>query len=259
MRFLTTNLITTAAILQRFLIRWRKTLKNYICLRVIEPALFLYALGFGLGRAFDSVGDLSYIQFVVPGIMVSALMYATLLDGMYGTLTRLIYQQTWSAQLATTLSLRQILLTESLFISLKSSVGSLCVFTIGALMGGVEHLWGMLPAILFLLLGSMTLSALGQFIVSFHSGYDELEYVWAILIAPMFLFSNIFIPLESFPPAVQLSANVLPLYHIVELVRGSLTGTLSFTLIWPHVTYLIVAFTSLHLIAHTRYQRRMLG
>lgn len=250
-------LTTTSAIIQRFLIRWQKTWINYFFLRVVEPTFFLYALGFGLGRAFETVGDLPYLNFVVPGIMVSALMYATLLDGMYGTLTRLMYQKTWSSQLATIVTMRQILLTESGFIAFKSAIGSICVFSIGALMGGVDMLWGIFPALIFLLLGSMTLSALGQTIASFHSGYDELEYVWALLIAPMFLFSNIFIPLESFPDTVQILAQALPLYHIVELVRGSLTGTLSFELVWPHVMYLLGLFALLHTIAHQRYKNRI--
>lgn len=250
---------TTSAILHRFFIRWKNVWVNYFFLRVVEPTLFLYGLGFGLGRAYESVGNLPYIQFVVPGIMVSSLMYATLLDGMYGTLTRLIYQGTWGAQLATSLSLRQILITENFFTALKSCTGSLCVFMVGALMEGIGHLWGIVFALPFLMLGGITLSALGQFIVSFHNAYDELEYVWAILIAPMFLFSNIFIPLESFPDIVRLIANCLPLHHIVELVRASLTDTLSWGLAWPHLAYLVGVSTSLHVIAHFRYTRRMMS
>lgn len=250
------TITTTCAILSRMFIRWRAMWYNYLFTRILEPVIFLYAMGFGLAIAYETVNDVPYLNFVIPGIMCSTVLYAALIDGAYGTLTREIYQGTWRAQLATRISLRQILLTEAAFTGFKSATSAFFILTAGLIMKGIENPMMVIPAFFGLWLGGTVLTMLAQLTASTSKSYEGLEYVWVSLITPMFLFSGVFIPFDVFPPLVQTVGSLLPLYHMVEITRGIMLQTASLQSLTPHLTYLIACGTILHLIAHHRYKKR---
>jgi lipooligosaccharide transport system permease protein len=37
-----------------------------------EPVLYIFAFGYGLGRFMPKIGELSYLEFVAPGLALSA-------------------------------------------------------------------------------------------------------------------------------------------------------------------------------------------
>ncbi len=252
-----TTLPTTTTILTRFFIRWKITWYNFILLRILEPAIFLYAIGFGLALAYNTVGGVPYLNYVIPGIMTSTVMYGALIDGAYGTLTRVIYQGLWKSQLATTITLRQIILTENLFTGFKAAISCFFILVAGLIMNGVDFPLHIFPAFMVLFLGGITLSSLAQAIASFANAYEDLECVWALVISPMFLFSGIFIPINSFPEALQTLVKTMPVYHIVEPVRALMLNTATLTGILPHLAALAAFFIVTHLIAHHRYKNRL--
>jgi len=248
---------TTTAILFRFFVRWRATFGNYLLLRVFEPVIFLYAMGFGLALAYQSVNGVPYLNYVIPGAMCANTLYAALIDGAYGTLTREKHQGLWHSQLATTITLRQILLTENLFTGFKASFSCFFVFIAALIIGGIDFPIMILPTFFILWFGGMALSALAQVTASGASNYDEVEYIWALLIAPMFLFSGVFIPIDSFPETLQTIIKLLPLYHMLEPTRNLMLDTATLQNILPHLAYLALFFTACHLIAHHRYKQRL--
>ena len=50
-------------------------------------------------------------------------------------------------------------------------------------------------------------------------GIDTFNY-YTLFMTPMFLFSGIFFPIESFPPLVAKIAFFTPLYHLVNISRS---------------------------------------
>jgi lipooligosaccharide transport system permease protein len=60
-----------------------------------------------------------------------------------------------------------------------------------------------------------------------------------LALAPMFLFSATFFPLERYPDALQSIVRVTPLYQGVALERGLVLGALDWTLV-IHAAYLVL-------------------
>jgi lipooligosaccharide transport system permease protein len=56
---------------------------------------------------------------------------------------------------------------------------------------------------------------------------------------PMFLFSATFYPLSVYPEAIQWLVRVTPLYQGVNLLRGLILGSLSWSML-ASLTYLVV-------------------
>ena len=243
----------------RYAIVWRKLWFNFLCLRVIEPALIMYGLGFGLSLAYNQVAGVPYLNFVVPGIMCSTLLFACLLDGIYGTLARTLFQGLCTAQLATNNSLRMILLAESTWASVKGTTGAGFVMLVGFLYGGVENLGTVFMALPLLFIGGSTLASLGQIIAARARGVEDVDFVWAFLVSPMFIFCGTFIPLESFPNLIQLGAQVFPLTHLIELVRGHVLSTLTWGAFLFHLGTLLLFWAVSHEIAYRFFKQKLLA
>ena len=83
--------------------------------------------------------------------------------------------------------------------------------------------------------------------------------VFRFIINPLFLFSGTFFPLTQLPEVLQLVAWATPLYHGVELVRGSILGTLHPAAAVVHLAYLLVMFGIGAWLAERNLTRRMAG
>ena len=73
---------------------WRRYFSGLVG-NLAEPLLSLIALGYGLGALVPRIGGMSYIQFIAPGLIISAAMYAASFEGTFGTFTRLDPQHTF--------------------------------------------------------------------------------------------------------------------------------------------------------------------
>lgn len=188
-----------------------------------EPLLYLLALGYGLGGFIGEVDGLPYIVFLATGIVCSSAMNTATFECLYSAYTRMKVQETWSAMLAAPLSLDDIVLGEALWAGTKSLISASAILLVAALLGLVDG-WqavGVLP--LAFLLGCC-FGAMALVVTAISPSYDFFLYYFTLVITPMFLLSGVFFPLESVPGWVQAGVQLLPLYHIVELVRPLMTG-----------------------------------
>lgn len=188
-----------------------------------EPLLYLLALGYGLGGFIGEVDGLPYIVFLATGIVCSSAMNTATFECLYSAYTRMKVQETWSAMLAAPLSLDDIVLGEALWAGTKSLISAGAILLVAALLGLVDG-WqavGVLP--LAFLLGSC-FGAMALVVTAISPSYDFFLYYFTLVITPMFLLSGVFFPLESVPGWVQAGVQLLPLYHIVEVVRPLMTG-----------------------------------
>ena len=83
--------------------------------------------------------------------------------------------------------------------------------------------------------------------------------VFRFIINPLFLFSGTFFPLTQLPEPLQVIAWPTPLFHGVELVRGSILGTLEPLPALLHLAYLLVMFGIGAWLAERNLTRRMAG
>lgn len=188
-----------------------------------EPLLYLLALGYGLGGFIGEVDGLPYIVFLATGIVCSSAMNTATFECLYSAYTRMKVQETWSAMLAAPLNLDDIVLGEALWAGTKSLISASAILLVAALLGLVDG-WqavGVLP--LAFLLGCC-FGAMALVVTAISPSYDFFLYYFTLVITPMFLLSGVFFPLESVPGWVQAGVRLLPLYHIVELVRPLMTG-----------------------------------
>jgi lipooligosaccharide transport system permease protein len=229
----------------RNLIVWRSYLAPSALGNFGEPMLYLLALGFGLGAIVPEIGGMSYAEFIAPGLIVSTVMYTSTFEATFGTYTRLASQKTFEAILATPITVPEIVAGEVLFCGVKAAFGAASVLIVIALFGLVPS-WLSLAVVPLGFVGGLMFGSMALVMTAISRSYEFFNYYFTLLVAPMFLFSGIFFPLDRAPRWASLLAEVLPLTHVVRLSRALVRGEPSAGLLLDFgivLAVLVVAYT----------------
>jgi lipooligosaccharide transport system permease protein len=208
---------------QRNFTVYTKLYKSSIALNFVEPALYLVALGFGLGAFVKEINGVPYINFIAPGIIASSSMFAAVYECTYGTYVRMIFQKTFDAILATPVNLDDLVAGELIWGATKSMLYGTIIMIVISLFGLVDSP-ALILAIPVLFLSGLIFAEVSLIAVATVPGIDTFNYFYTLLMTPMFLFSGIFFPLDNLPPVVARIAFFTPLYHLVNICRSFSSG-----------------------------------
>lgn len=191
---------------------------------LIEPILYLLAFGFGLGTFVTDIEGASYIQWIAPGLVAITVMYGAFFECTYGSFVRMYFQRTFDAIIATPINVEEVIAGELLWGATRATINSAIVLAVVAAFGLISTPWflAMLPVAFF---GGLLFAALGMCFTALAPNIDFFNYPTFLLITPMFLISNTFIPLATFPSQLQtIALAALPLTNVADLSRLLVVG-----------------------------------
>ncbi|KYH32559.1 ABC transporter permease [Neomoorella mulderi] len=217
---------------------FRKTWLTNIMFNFLEPLLYLAAMGYGMGHYIPAIQGMSYLQFLAPGLIASSAMWATASECTYDSFVRMKFQKTYHAIVATPVSLDEVVVGEMLFGTFKSVLYGTVILLVILFLGLVRSPAALLVPLVLVLCG-FVFAELGMIWTGLVPKIDTFSYFFTLIITPMFLFAGVFFPLDALPLVVQRLAWLIPLYHVVELVRPLVLGQLSPVLL-VHAAWLVV-------------------
>jgi lipooligosaccharide transport system permease protein len=209
---------------QRHWTVYTKLYKTSFALNFAEPALYLVAMGLGLGAFITEINGQPYIKFIAPGIIASSSMFAAVYECTYGTYIRMTFQKTFDAILATPVNLDDLVAGELIWGATKSVIFGITITIVIALFGLVDSPLIVL-AIPPIFICGLIFAELSIMFAAIVPGIDSFSYFYTLFMTPLFLFSGIFFPLETLPRAVSGIAIFTPLYHLVNVCRALSAGT----------------------------------
>jgi lipooligosaccharide transport system permease protein len=191
---------------------------------VLEPVIYLLAFGLGLGATIvDRVDGLEYVEFVGTGMVATAVIFASAFPAMFGTFVKERFQRTYDAILAAPVDVEELVTAEMLWIALRAGFYG-CFPLIVAMLFGLDPAWGMLLVPFFCFITALAFAAFGIAVAASVPKIDSFNYVTTLIITPLFLVAGTFFPIDQLPEGFQAAAQVNPLHHLVELVRGAAFG-----------------------------------
>jgi len=217
------NLKRAFRVWQRNFTVYTKLYKSSIALNFVEPALYLAALGLGLGAFVKEINGVPYINFIAPGIIASSSMFAATYECTYGTYVRMTYQKTFDAILATPVNIDDLVAGELMWGATKSMLYGTIIMIVISLFGLVDSAMIIL-AVPILFICGLIFAEVSVIAAATVPGIDTFNYFYTLLMTPMFLFSGIFFPLDNLPPVVAKIAFFTPLYHLVNICRSFSSG-----------------------------------
>ena len=211
-------------IMSREIANFRTFWKGTTFSSVLEPVVYLFAFGVGLGATIvDRVDGLEYVQFVGTGMVATAVIFSSALPAMFGTFVKHHFQRTYDAILAAPVDVEELVTAEMLFIGLRAGFYG-CFPLLVTMAFGLEPAWGMLLVPIFCFVTALAFAAFGIAVAASAEKIDQFNYVTTLLITPLFLLAGTFFPIDQLPQGAQAAANLNPLHHLVELVRHASFG-----------------------------------
>jgi len=244
------------AVWRRNALAWRKSARTALLAGFAEPLFYLFALGYGLGSFVGQVQGVSYIGFLAAGILSTSAMNAATFEGLYLAYTRMEVLKTWDAILAAPLGIGDVVLGEVLWLGTKSLISGTLILTVAAGMGLVVG-WQALAVLPVVFLAGLCFGALALVVTSFARSYDFFVYYITLAITPMILLSGVFFPFSTLPEPVRLGAALLPLHHVVEVIRPLVGGRIELGQLWHLLVPVAYAFGATS-FAIWRFRRRLL-
>lgn len=206
---------------------------------VLEPVIYLGAIGFGLGAFVSNMGGMSYIEFFFPALLATTAMMVAFFEATYGNYTKLTHQKTYATIMLTRVGPEEIVGGELLWAASKGFFGVVGV-TLVAMFFGLIDSYRILLALPILFLLSALFSCIGMVCTSLARNYDSFIYSTSGLIVPMSLMSGTYFPLEQLPMGLRYVAYLFPLTHAVAAVREVLHEGVTFW-VAGHVLVLLLA------------------
>ncbi len=211
------------------LLLYRRTWRGSIFGNFAQPALFLLAMGVGLGTYVDransaSMGGVSYLEFLAPALLASSVMQGSVFEATFPVLGGFHWIRRYHAMYATPLSPYAIAFGQLAWIATRATL-------VGAIFALVVILFRAAPTAGILLavpVGTLTALAFAAPIAAFMTTQRDtaaFSNIWRFGITPLFLFSGTFFPIEQLPEQVRWVAWLLPLWHGVDVCRALSLGT----------------------------------
>lgn len=242
------------------MLNYKGNWKGSVVSSILEPVLFLAAMGISLGTLVDQGGRLDqgvdYLVFLAPGLLAATAMQTATFESTYPIMGALKWNKLFEGVLATPVKVRDLVYGHLTFILFRL-VTTLAVFlaVMGAF-GALELPLGLLAlpaAVLTGLAFAAPVSAFAAWVQN-DAGFAALLRFG---IVPMFLFSGTFFPVDQLPGVLQPVAYATPLWHGVSLTRGLSFGELDPLLAMVNVGYLAALLLLGVWLARRQFAKRL--
>jgi len=217
---------------------WRATVVS----SVVQPVLFLLALGFGVGSQVtpsEATGGLSYVVYLAPALFVATSMQIAAFESTYPILSAFKWQQTYLAIATSPITPGQIFGGHLIWVSLRLGVSGAAYLVVAAALGTLTSV-GVLVSLLVSVLAGLAVSApVAAYSATLETEGQQFSTLFRFVVMPMTLFAGTFFPVGQLPVWLRPLAWLTPLWHGTELSRGAAFGGLSLPATVGHLLFLV--------------------
>ena len=245
-----------------FLLPWRLVERNVIFYKrnpvvllsaALEPFIFLFGLGVGLGKIVGDVtwaGEvLTYPEFVAPALVASSAMNGALFEMSYNFYFKLKESGTFEAILFTPLRLSHIYDGELVWAMLRGGIYSIVFVVALWVFGLLASPWAVLIPLVALLVG-LAFAGLASWATTYVRHWQDFD-LFFLVTQPLFLLSTTFFALDVYPEWCRPIVQATPLYHGVDLTRDLARGTVDVSA-FGHLGYLVAMVAITRVLAVRR-------
>jgi len=242
------------------LTRYRRTWRGTFVISVVNPLLFLVAIGIGLGKVADphpaGLGGVSYLAFFAPGMLAAAAMQNGIVVSSFPVAFSVTRGGSYRVAVTTPLAPSDILLGHALYMAQQVAMSAATFLVVMVAFGAAASPLVVLTVPVAALIGMAFAMPTAAWAITL-SNPRTVSTLFKWVVMPLYLFSGTFFPVSHMPFVLRLLAYVTPLWHGVELCRRLSLGTASWAAALTHVAYLLALATIGFVVATRNYRRRL--
>lgn len=198
---------------------------NFITIMItvlIMPLLYFVTFAFGIGNYVEEVDGVSYVAFVIPGIISLSTVTSSFSSTANKILVQRRYYCSFDEILLCPISPAAVVIGKTTVGFFKGMMCCLALIVLGLLITDDLH-------ISFLLLVSIALSCfvfslLGVLAGFIIKGLPTVNLFNSLVILPMTFLCGTLFSVSAYPPIVQSIVNILPLTHTTSCIRAAALG-----------------------------------
>lgn len=216
------NIYAIRAIYHFELARTWRTLMQSIAAPVISTSLYFVVFGAAIGARMVEVNGVSYGAFIVPGLIMMALMTESISNASFGIFMPK-YAGTIYEILSAPISHVEIVIGYVGAAATKSVILGLLILATARLFVAFEiaHPFWMIS---FLILTAVTFSLFGFIIGIWATGFEKLQVVPMLVVTPLAFLGGSFYSISMLPPVWQKIALANPVVYLISGFRWSFYG-----------------------------------
>lgn len=243
----------TLVVAHRNLLRYVR-LPQLLAFSTIQPVMFVLLFAYVFGGAID-VGEIDYIDFLLPGILVQAVLFGSMQTGIgiADDLSKGIVDRFRSLPMSRSAVLSGRILADAV----RNGLVVLLMLAVGAAIGfrfhsGVLDAAGVVfLAVLFGMVFSW-LSALAGIIAGEPESAQVASFIWTF---PLVFVSSVFVPVGTMPDWMEAFADISPVTLTVDSMRALALGGEVGDSLWQSLLWMLALLGVFVPLAIWRYER----
>ncbi|MEX1023309.1 MAG: ABC transporter permease, partial [Dehalococcoidia bacterium] len=172
----------------------------------LEPIITLFGLGLGLGGYVTLGGELDYVQFLVPGMLMVFPMFVAMFEALFGSYFRMDQHGTYAAIHATPVRPEEIVLGDITWAASRMAGNTALIIIVFAILTPWMDLIQSPLVLLTIPISFVTGLVIAGVAIAFTSiarALSQLSYFFSLYVLPMFWFSGGFFPTDDLPGWAQ--------------------------------------------------------
>ena len=243
---------------------YKRSWRGSVISSFVTPLLYVLAMGVLLGGFIKGdpaqlEGATSYLMFVAPGMVAAQSMTVVFGEMTYPVMSAVKWHKTYYSMIATPLSVRDIVVSNLGFVTVRVALTSGVFLLVMAPFGVFDSVVGVLLAFLVQLLIGLAFAAPLYALTASMKDESGFSLIFRLGMIPMFLFSGAFFPVAKLDPALEVLAELTPLWHGVDLTRMLTVGRYDGPWALVHVLYLAALAVGGYLLVVRRLHDRLMG
>lgn len=191
--------------------------RGRLLVTIARPLLWLFIVGAGLTQLVNIPTDISYRQFILPGIVGMTILFSSIFstisvvwDREFGFLREM---------LVAPISRVTIVIGKLLSGTSLSLFQGMVLIIIAPVLGITLTLHQFIAMFFLMALVSLAITAMGLLIASFLTSLEGFNVVMNFIVLPMFFLSGALYPVESLPSVLQYLTMINPLSYGIDAFK----------------------------------------
>jgi len=236
------NLIGFYTLSKREILRFMKLWTVTFMPTVITTFLYLFIFGFAIGRALPQIQNLTYMQFIIPGLIMMGVITSAFMNN-----STSLFMMKWLNSI------------EGLLVSPLSYIETVGAFILGGIVRGLivgtiiyiislffysGSVFNPLLFILLMAIVSLIFSSLGLMAGLWAEDWDQLN-IWSnFVLTPMVFLGGVFHSITLVPESLQIITKLNPIFYMVDALRYSMLGISESNLFVGFIVIILIALSS---------------
>jgi ABC-2 type transport system permease protein len=220
------NPIGTLTLFKRETFRFLKVWQQTLLAPVISNLLYFAIFGLSLQRSVETLGDVSYLAFLAPGLIIMGIINNSF-QNPSSSIIIMKYQGLITDLMVVPLKRRELLLA---FIS-SAVLRGLIVggMTFATAIFFVDFTYDSVPIIILTsILVALFFSFVGLSVGIWADEFDRTAFIQNFVLLPLIFLGGVFYPSSSLPGVFAQISAFNPIVHMINLLRYGFTGMLEY-------------------------------